>query len=78
MIFSSIQKLKSVLRTFSSDERKEMWQFGELLQHPELLHFTQDLGVMLDYLTEKGFVEVSQIETKGQEVYHRGYSFKKC
>ncbi|MFF2957307.1 hypothetical protein ACWGUN_32060 [Streptomyces koyangensis] len=42
-----------------------------------MLHFTQDLGVMLDYLTEKGFVEVSQIETKGQEVYHRGYSFKK-
>ncbi|KXZ16775.1 hypothetical protein AXI59_18620 [Bacillus nakamurai] len=56
---------------------KELWQFGELLQHPDLLHFTQDLGVMLDYLTEKGLIEVCQIETKGQEVYHRGYSFKK-
>ncbi|WGD67267.2 nucleotidyltransferase-like protein [Bacillus velezensis] len=62
---------------FQVMKEKEMWQFGELLQHPELVHFTQDLGVMLDYLTEKGFVEVSQIETKGQEVYHRGYSFKK-
>ncbi|MCI3987959.1 hypothetical protein MMJ63_26430, partial [Bacillus vallismortis] len=24
---------------------KDIWQFGELLQHPDLKHFTQDLGV---------------------------------
>ncbi|MCI4170839.1 hypothetical protein MMJ17_23510, partial [Bacillus spizizenii] len=38
---------------------------------------TQDLGVMLEYLTDKGLINVCQKETKGQAVYHRGYSFKK-
>lgn len=62
---------------FEVMKEKDIWQFGELLQHHDLKHFTQDLGVMLDYLTEKGLINVCQIETKGQAVYHRGYSFKK-
>ncbi|MCG8398746.1 nucleotidyltransferase-like protein [Bacillus atrophaeus] len=58
-------------------KEKDIWQYGELLQHADLKDFTPDLGVLLDYLTEKGFIEVCQIETKSQAIYHRGYSFKK-
>ncbi|MDR4229446.1 hypothetical protein FO507_19125 [Bacillus mojavensis] len=62
---------------FEVMKEKDIWQFSELLQHPDLIHFTQDLGVMLDYLTEKGLISVCRMETKGQAVFHRGYSFKK-
>ncbi|ALC80418.1 MULTISPECIES: nucleotidyltransferase-like protein [Bacillus] len=58
-------------------EEKPVWLFGELLEHPELKLFITDLGVLIEFLVSKGFVEVKRIETKGQHIYHRGYSVKK-
>ncbi|MDA1478302.1 nucleotidyltransferase-like protein [Bacillus changyiensis] len=56
---------------------KPVWQFAELLQHPELKYFSTDLGVILEFLTEKNIVGVKAIETKGQKIFHRGYFVKK-
>ncbi|MGG3626485.1 nucleotidyltransferase-like protein [Bacillus gobiensis] len=58
-------------------KEKPVWLFGELLEHPELKLFITDLGVLIEFLVSKGFVEVKRIETKGQHIYHRGYSVKK-
>lgn len=56
---------------------KPVWLFGELLEHPDLKLFIADLGVLIEFLVSKGFIEVKRIETKGQHIYHRGYSVKK-
>lgn len=54
-------------------EGREEWSFDELLSHPELCHYSVDLGILLEYLVEKGFVEVAERETKGQGIFHRLY-----
>jgi Nucleotidyltransferase-like/Helix-turn-helix domain len=54
-------------------EQKEQWNFQELLNHEEARHYSVDLGMLIEYLTDKGFVEIVDVETKGKGVYHRYY-----
>lgn len=56
---------------------KEVWHYAELLEHPEAKYYSVDLSVLLEFLVDKNFVEVVQIETKGQRIFHRGYSVTK-
>lgn len=58
-------------------DEKEVWQFADLLKHPDLKYFTADLGVILEFLAEKDLVGVKSMETKGQKIFHRGYFIKK-
>ncbi|KAB7704119.1 hypothetical protein F9802_18610 [Bacillus aerolatus] len=59
--------LLSILR------EKDSWTFQKLLNHPEINYYAVDLGVLLEYLIEKSFVEERRMETKGQGIYHRHY-----
>lgn len=52
---------------------KDEWSIAELMEHPELNHYSVDLGVLLEYLIDKKVLEVIKIETKGREIYHRYY-----
>ena len=54
-------------------QRKEVWSFDDILNNPELSIYSVDLGVLLEYLIEKNYVEVLKQETKGQGIYHRHY-----
>lgn len=55
-------------------ETKEgSWRIAELMEHPELAHYSVDLSVLLEYLIDKNVVEEVKVETKGHEVYHRYY-----
>jgi hypothetical protein len=54
-------------------QKKEIWAYDEILNHPELEIYSVDLGVLLEYLIEKNFIEVVKLETKGQGIYHRYY-----
>lgn len=55
-------------------ETKEgSWRIAELMEHPELAHYSVDLSVLLEYLIDKNAVEEVKVETKGHEVYHRYY-----
>ena len=54
-------------------EQKEQWSFQELLNHEEAGYYSVDLGMLIEYLTDKGFVEIVDVETKGKGVYHRYY-----
>ncbi|WP_223703470.1 nucleotidyltransferase-like protein [Sutcliffiella deserti] len=56
------------------DEKEEPWSYHELVNHPTLTKYSVDLGVLVGYLVEKGFIDVQQVETKGKGVYHRKYS----
>jgi hypothetical protein len=56
---------------------KEYWMFNEMMCEKELIPYSVDLAVLLDYLVDKHLIEVVNIETKGQGVFHRCYSLNK-
>ncbi|MEH7483429.1 nucleotidyltransferase-like protein [Neobacillus drentensis] len=57
--------------------RKDIWMFNEIMSEEELIPYSVDLGVLLEYLIDKHLIEVVNIETKGQGVFHRGYRLNK-
>ena len=52
---------------------KDLWSFNEILSHPSLQLYSVDLEMLFEYLIEKHFIEVVNVETKGQAIYHRNY-----
>jgi hypothetical protein len=56
---------------------KEIWSINELTNHKDLLHYSVDLGMLLEYLIDKHVIEVVTIETKGPGVFHRYYKLAK-
>ncbi|GAM15997.1 nucleotidyltransferase-like protein [Mesobacillus selenatarsenatis] len=54
-------------------ESKEYWSFNELMTHPELAPYSVDLGILVEYLIEKKILDVVNVETKGQGIFHRYY-----
>ena len=57
--------------------RKEIWMFNEIMSEEELIPYSVDLGVLLEYLIDKHLIDVVNIETKGHGVFHRGYRLNK-
>jgi hypothetical protein len=55
------------------EEKEEAWSYNEMLHHPKLRMYSVDLSVLVEYLVEKGFLQVEKKETKGNGVYHRQY-----
>lgn len=55
------------------ESKDEPWTIAELMDHPELIHYTVDLGVLLEYLIEKHAIQTIKVETKGQGIFHRYY-----
>ncbi|WP_449623191.1 nucleotidyltransferase-like protein [Robertmurraya sp. Marseille-Q9965] len=54
-------------------EEREYWTFNDMLTHDELVEYSVDLGILLEYLIDRGFINVKNVETKGQGVFHRYY-----
>jgi hypothetical protein len=52
---------------------KEYWSFNEMMAEEELIPYSVDLGVLVEFLVDKHLIEVFNIETKGQGIYHRHY-----
>jgi hypothetical protein len=52
---------------------KEYWSINEMMNERELIPYSIDLGVLLEYLIDRHLVEVMQLETKGQGIFHRYY-----
>jgi len=68
----SIQHISDIL------EEKEYWSFNDLMENEELfLVYSVDLGMLIEYLIEKHFIEVVDVETKSPKVYHRYYKVLK-
>ncbi|AZV41398.1 nucleotidyltransferase-like protein [Peribacillus asahii] len=55
------------------ETKEEPWTIAELMNHPELIHYTVDLSVLVEYLIEKHVIQSVKVETKGQGVFHRYY-----
>lgn len=58
-------------------EEKDVWTINELLSNQNLTHYSVDLGILIEFLIEKSFIEEVNVETKGQDLYHRHYRVKK-
>ncbi|MDQ0273591.1 nucleotidyltransferase-like protein [Cytobacillus purgationiresistens] len=52
---------------------KEKWTIQEIIQHDELRFYSVDLSILLEYLIDKYFIEIMNIETKGKGIEHRYY-----
>lgn len=53
--------------------KKDYWTFNEIQHENELIPYSVDLAVLIEYLIEKGQIDVVSIETKGQGIFHRCY-----
>lgn len=58
-------------------ENDEPWAFGDLMVHPEVQPYSLDLSALLIYLVEKEIIEAVQVETKGQNIFHRKYQLRR-
>ncbi len=58
-------------------QEKERWTINELLCNPDLENYGVDLGILLEFLTEKHFINEIKVETKGPRLYHRYYEVGK-
>jgi len=54
-------------------EAREYWSFDQMMSESDVLPYSVDLEVLVEYLVEKHFIEVVNMETKGQGIYHRYY-----
>ncbi|NHM33289.1 nucleotidyltransferase-like protein [Neobacillus terrae] len=54
-------------------EGREYWSFDQMMSEAEVLPYSVDLEVLVEFLVEKHFIEVVNVETKGQGIYHRYY-----
>lgn len=50
------------------------WTIEELKQQVSVKDYLLDLSIMLEYLVQKGYVDVVKVETKGKSIYHRQYT----
>lgn len=62
------EHLLQVLKT-----RKEAWAIGEILNHRDLQLYSVDLPIIIEFLIEKGYLDVVEKETKGKDIFHRYY-----
>jgi len=68
----SIQHISDILA------EQDYWSFNDLIENEELfLVYSVDLGRLIEYLIEKHFIEVVEVETKSPKVYHRYYKVSK-
>ncbi|MDP4084803.1 MAG: nucleotidyltransferase-like protein [Bacillota bacterium] len=57
-------------------EKKESWSIHDIMSEKELLPYSLELEIFLEYLIEKHLIEVLNVETKGQGIFHRYYRIK--
>ncbi|MBS4198458.1 hypothetical protein KHA93_02120 [Bacillus sp. FJAT-49732] len=58
-------------------ETRDQWSMDEISNHLEIVHYGVDFSLLLEYLIEKDFIQVVEIETKGSGLFHRCYRIEK-
>lgn len=56
--------------------RKSMWSIQEIIEEKELKLYSVDIFVLLEYLVDKGYLDIILEESKGKSIYHRYYTTK--
>lgn len=53
--------------------KEEPWSIEEIKQEIGMKDYSLDLSMLLEYLIQKGYVDVIMEKTKGNDIYHRLY-----
>ncbi|WP_139892653.1 nucleotidyltransferase-like protein [Bacillus sp. D386] len=56
---------------------EEYWSFDELYGHQELCYYGEDLRILIEYLIDRGYIDVVLENTKGAKLFHRFYKIHK-
>lgn len=54
-------------------KKKEAWTIQELHDHDELVHYSVDLEVFVEYLVDKGYIIIEPVVAKSGMIFHRHY-----
>lgn len=54
--------------------QKERWSIQELHEQEELRNYSVDLEVFIEYLVDKGLIQIDRLSTKGEGIFHRYYN----
>lgn len=54
-------------------KQKEAWTIQELHEHSELVNYSVDLEVFVEYLVDKGYIVVEPVIAKSGMIFHRHY-----
>lgn len=57
-------------------EEKDYWTIQEIIEHKDLRIYSVDLVILVEYLIEKKYIHVVEVESKGIGLYHRYYTVK--
>ncbi|MCE7792214.1 nucleotidyltransferase-like protein [Salipaludibacillus sp. CUR1] len=49
------------------------WTIQELKEQLQIHDYSLDLSILVEYLVQKGYIDVVKEETKGKSIYHRQY-----
>jgi hypothetical protein len=52
------------------------WSIQELKEQLSHNEYTLDLSILVEFLVQKGYIDVVKEDTKGQVIYHRKYTVK--
>lgn len=55
------------------NDKDSPWTIEELKEQVSVKDYSLDLSIMLEYLVQKGYVDVAKVETKGKAIFHRQY-----
>lgn len=58
-------------------QTKETWSIQELHDHRELINYSVDLEVFVEYLVDKGYIQVEPVVAKNDRIFHRHYKADK-
>ncbi|ADI00211.1 nucleotidyltransferase-like protein [Salisediminibacterium selenitireducens] len=58
------------------EKRDEPWSIQELKGEVGIREYSLDLGIMIEFLVDKGVIDIQKVETKGKQVYHRRYMYR--
>lgn len=71
LVNSSIEESSKHLLTIMRTAEK--WSIQELHEHEEIRDYSINLEVFIEYLIDKGYIDIERIPTKSDGVYHRYY-----
>ncbi len=55
---------------------KPYWSLQDVMEHPELKLYASDLAILLEYLVEKGYLNICLEQSKRKHLFHRYYTVK--
>ena len=60
-----------------AERDQQYWSFDELYSHHELRYYGEDLRILIEYLIDRGCIDVVLEKTKGAKLFHRYYKIHK-